>query len=95
MRIIPQAKMESYQRPAKKYPRSIGHYQEFVEACKGGKPTESNFDFAGPLSEMVLLASVAMRAGEKIHWDAKNMKVTSPVAANDFLHYEYRKGWSL
>jgi predicted dehydrogenase len=95
LRIIPKAKMEQYQRPAKRYPRSVGHYDEWLEACKGGKPTQSDFDFAGPLSEMVLLASVAMRAGEKIEWDAEQMKVTNLPAANEFLHYEYRKGWSL
>ena len=37
----------------------------------------SNFDYAGRLTETVLLGNLAMRAGQKIEWDAKNLKVTN------------------
>src|SRR5438552_7865220 len=35
---------------AKSMPRSDKHYQEWIEACKGGKPAGSHFDFAGALA---------------------------------------------
>ncbi len=63
-------------------------------------PHQSNFGFAGPLTEAVLLGSVAIRLGgemigEKLHWDSANLKVTNVPQANHLLHYEYRQGWSL
>lgn len=95
-RLIPETKMKSYKLPAKTLPRSIGHHQEWIEACKGGGPGRSNFDFAGPLTEAVLLGTVSVRmGGKKLIWDSANMKVTNLPEANDFLHYEYREGWNL
>ena len=96
-RLIPEAKMKAYERPAKTLPRSIGHHAEWIKACKEGTPTRSNFgDFAGPLTEAVLLGTVCVRSGGgKILWDSKNLKVTNVPEANQYLHYEYRKGWTL
>ena len=61
-RIIPESKAAAYGEPPKKLPRSPGHYQEWADACKGGKPPGSNFDWAGPLAETVLLGNVALRS---------------------------------
>jgi hypothetical protein len=43
----------------------------------------------------MLLGVVAMKAGEKIHYDGVNMKVTNSKKADDMLKREYRRGWSL
>jgi hypothetical protein len=93
---LPESRDKEYQRPAKTLPRSIGHHQEWIAACKGGPATRSNFDFAGPLTEAVLLGSVCIRnGGQKLVWDSKNLKITNDPDANKLLHYEYRKGWTL
>ena len=55
----------------------------------------SHFGYAGPLTETVLLGTVAHRAGKKIQWDAENMKVTNCPKANEHIRREYRHGWSL
>ncbi len=57
-------------------PRSIGHYKEWIEACKGGKPAYSNFDIAAYLTEIILLGCVALRVGEGklMEWDGPGMK---------------------
>ena len=96
-RLIPESKMQAYKRPPKTLPRSIGHHAEWIMACKEGTATRSNFaDFAGPLTEAVLLGTVCVRAGgRKLLWDSKNFKVTNVPEANQYLHYEYRKGWTL
>ena len=94
-RIIPETKMQEYQRPAKTIPRSIGHRQEWIEACKGGKKTGANFDYSGPMTEMVLLGNIALRTGKKLKWDGPNMYITNELEANEFLHRPYRQGWSL
>jgi len=95
-RLIPESKMKDYKKPSKTIPRSVGHMQEWVDAClgKGNKPG-SNFDYAGPLTEIVLLGNVALRAGKKIYFDAENIKVTNCEQANQYLSRAYQKGWSL
>jgi len=95
-RLIPQSRDKQYQRPPKTLPRSVGHHKEWLLACRTGSPTRSNFDFAGPLTEAVLLGMVCVRnGGDKLEWDSANLSVTNDREANRFLHYEYRKGWEL
>ena len=95
-RLIPESRNKEYQRPPQTLPRSIGHHKEWIEACKGGPPPRSNFDFAGPLTEAVLLGALCIRnGGEKLTWDNANLKITNVAEANALLHYEYRNGWSL
>src|SRR5207244_7923916 len=100
--LIPEKRQKEYGDPPKKLPRSVGHYQEWIEACKGGKPGGSNFDWAGPLTEVVLLGNVALRlklredlTRHELLWDAPNLRFTNLPEANEFLRREYRKGWSL
>ena len=95
VRIIPESKMNAYQKPAATLARSIGHREEWIEACKGGQPAGANFDYAGPLTEVVLLGNIALRTGKKLLWDGENMKFTNVPAANQYLHREYRAGWTL
>ena len=87
--------MQEYQRPPKTIPRSVGHRLEWIEACKGGKKTGANFDYSGPMTEMVLLGNIALRTGKKLKWDGPNMYITNELEANEFLHRPYRQGWSL
>lgn len=94
-RLMPAAAMKDFQPPPKSLPRSIGHYKEWIEACKGGEPAGSNFDHAAPLTELVLLGNVALRAGKKIDWDSKQMRVRNDRAATAFIRREYRKGWEI
>ena len=95
-RLIPESKNKDYQRPPKTLPRSLGHHKEWLAACKGGTPPRSNFDFAGPLTEAVLLGTVCIRmGGQRLVWDSANLKVTNLPKANELLHYPYRQGWSL
>ncbi len=94
LRLLPESRMRTWQRPAKTLVRSIGHAKEWIAACKGGAPAGSNFDYAGPLTETVLLGNLAIRAGKKLRWNAKAM-TTDSAEANAFLHRTYREGWRL
>ena len=65
-RLIPESKMQDYQAAGQDASTAFpaaqdGHEQDWVRACKGGKPASSNFDFSGPLSEMVLMGNLAVR----------------------------------
>ncbi len=93
-RIIPQEKWVDFAKnrmPEKTEQPSIGHMQEWIEACRGGAPAGANFDYSGPLTEMVLLGNLAVRTGKRIEWDAKNMVCTNEPEANKFVRKNYRK----
>jgi predicted dehydrogenase len=101
-RLIPDSRRKEYGKPPKVLPRSPGHHQEWIDACKGGKPAGSNFDHAGPLAEAVLLGNVALRPElrekmnrTKLLWDGPNLKITNVPEANKFLRRDYRDGWTL
>jgi predicted dehydrogenase len=100
--VWPQSRRDAYKAPEKTIPRSPGHYVEWIQAAKGGKPAGSNFDFAGPLAEAVLLGNVALRVQlrkeltlAKLEWDPKEMKCPNLPQASQFVKREYREGWSL
>jgi predicted dehydrogenase len=97
-RIIPEPKMKAYLGdPAPKtLPRSAGHHRDWIEACKGGQPASADFRYGGPLTEMALLGTLAIRMQNRVlQWDAKAMKVTNLPEANDLVTPPYREGWVL
>ena len=55
--------------------RSPGHYEEWVNACKGGPKPVASFDYAGPMTETVLLGVLALRApGTRLEWDSEKQQ---------------------
>ncbi len=97
-RIIPETKMREYKRPEKTIRRSPGIHQEWVEAIKGGPATTSHFEYAGALTEMMLLANIALRMQDKnnkLEWDSANLKFTNVDDANEFIDKDYHGGFSL
>ncbi|MFP6631084.1 MAG: gfo/Idh/MocA family oxidoreductase, partial [Planctomycetota bacterium] len=86
---------KGYKEPTPWIPRSPGHAQEWINACKGGPAAMSNFDYAAMLTETILLGNLAMKVDGKIEWDGPNLKSTNSPEANKFVHYEYRKGYEL
>jgi len=101
-KIIPESRRKEYGEPPPSIPRSAGHYKEWIQACKGGQPGGSNFNWAGPLAETVLLGNVALRSQlredmtrQRLLWDAPNLRITNSPEANQYLRREYRNGWSL
>ena len=98
--LIPEAKMKDFKQPAPtidRIPGGIeGHEQDWVRACKGGKPASSNFDYSGPLSETVLMGNLAVRyPNRRLLWDGEKMQVTNDAKADAYVRREYRQGWSL
>ena len=100
--LYPEARRKEVGEIAKLFPRVRDHYQEWAEACKGGKPAGSNFDWAGPLAEIVLLGNVALRVElrqllvhTRLKWDPLALRVSNVEEANKFIKRDYRQGWSL
>lgn len=94
-RLIPEKRMKDFRPPDKTLPRSIGHYKEWCEACKGGPAAGCNFAFGGPLTAVVLLGNIALRLGRKLLWDGGNMRFANDDEANKLLSEPYRDGWTL
>ena len=100
--ILPESLDASYTRPEPWIPNSPGHHKEWTDACKGGKPAGSNFDWAGPLTETVLLGNIALRpelretlSQRPLEFDPVNLRFPNMPEADRFLRYEYRAGWEL
>ncbi len=101
-RLIPEARMKEYGKPPQKIARSPGHHREWIIACKGGPAARANFDWAGPLTESVLVGNIALKMerqlyekGLKLHYDGPNRQITNLPEANKYIRDEYREGWSL
>ena len=101
-KILPKSLRESYKIPTAYIPSSPGHEEEWILACKGGAPGGSDFDWAGPLTETVLLGNVALRpelkeklSGQILNWNPNKFSFTNLPEADKFLHCDYRKGWYL
>jgi predicted dehydrogenase len=105
-RLLPEEKMKDFTFPDETLPRiHIGddpkkwededymHKQDWIRAIKGGPAPCSNFDYAGPFTEYVVLGNLALRANARIEWDAKNMKITNLPEANQWIGKEYPEGW--
>jgi len=94
-RIIPEEKMKAYRMPPKTLQRRSGTWGEWVEAIRGGEPAGCHFDWAGVLTEAVLLGNIAIRAGKRLDWDAASMRFTNDERANKYVKETYRTGWTL
>jgi len=95
MQLLPEAKFKDAKLPDQAYTRSRGHEAEWFAACKGGPKAWSNFDYGGPLTELVLLGNVATFAGEPVEYDAIDAKVVNSAKGQSHLQREYRKGWAI
>jgi len=72
------------------------HYQLFVDACLGGPPTTCGFDYAGPLTEAVLLGTLANRfPGDELRWQPAAMTIPNHDAAAALLRRRYRTGFEV
>ncbi len=72
------------------------HYHDWLEGVQTGVQPSDGFDYAGPLTEAVLLGNIAVRyRGKKLHWDSQAMRITNLVEANSWLWRDYRDGWEI
>ena len=94
-RLYPSEKLKAVARPKLK---PWHHYHQFIDAIlgKNGGKTQASFDYAGPLSEMVLLGTVVLRFPDQpLKWDAPNMKATNVPEANRHVRHACRKAWQV
>ncbi len=91
--LLPESKFMDYKTPEIE---ARNHYHHFADACLGVAKNESHFAQSGPMTEAILLGTVALRVPDKIlEWDADKMKFTNHPEANKYLRRGYRKGWQV
>ena len=94
--LTPRAKMQDYKLPAQVLKRSPGHYEDWIQACKGGDLPCSNFSIAGPYTEWILLGAISWRfPNQELKWDGANLRFTNNEEANKYVKPTFRKGWKL
>jgi predicted dehydrogenase len=82
--------------PKVEFPKSPGHFAEFVRAIKGGEPAMSNFpNYASPLTETILLGNLAVWAGKRVEWDAAALKAVNCPEVEPIIRPSYREGYTL
>ncbi len=91
--LLPEDKFVNYKRPDFE---AGNHYHAFVVACLGGPKTESYFGQTGPMTEAILLGTVAIRIPDQLlEWDSPNMKFPNYPGAEIYLRRSYREGWKM
>jgi len=95
--LLPIEKFRDYTPPEPTIAPSIGHHREWTEAVKANDPDAPlcNFQYAGPLTEAVLLGNVAFRTGKALEWDAARLRATNAPEAMKYLWRSYRRGWEM
>ncbi len=95
--IIPYSEMKKYNRPPKTLERvETSHEMNWIEAIKNNKQASSNFDYAGPFTEMVLMGNLSLyKPGHKLEWDGEKMEVTNYPELNALVNPARKAGWEL
>lgn len=96
-RLVPETAMKDFVRPEKTLPRSIGHREEWIQACKDGKPemAKAGFEYSGPYTEALLVGNLAVRLQKRIEWNSKKMKATNAPEAEPLIRKKYREGFGI
>jgi predicted dehydrogenase len=91
--LFPAAQFRDFKMPEIK---GNDHYHEFVDSILGKGPTSTPFTYSGPLSETVLLGSLATRFPKTtLEWNSAKLKFRNVKEANAFLRRPYRAGWKV
>ena len=94
-RLLPYERTREYRKPAASIPRVKGHHRDWLDACKGGTRASSHFGYGAKLTELVLLGVLSLRAGQRIYWDAADLKARNLPQADALIHGTYRSGWKI
>ncbi len=98
-RLFPETKWQEYRtNPDKRVPKTLPRvdniFVDWINGVKTGSTPCSNFNYSAPLTEVIVLGTMAIRTGKAIEWDSKAMKVTNdnPEAAR-LVDVPARAGW--
>ena len=96
-KLFPAARREGFQLPPKTIPRSIGHRQEWIKACKDMKPEDAKagFAYSGPFTEALLVGNLAARLNKRVEWDSAGLRARNLAEADPLIRKSYRAGFGI
>ena len=97
-RLYPKARWEDYRKNAnERVPKTLkrvpGIHNDWVNGIRNSEMTVSDFSYSGPLTESIILGTLAIRTGKGLEWNAKDMKISGNKEAAALIDVEARKGW--
>ena len=97
-RLYPKASWEEYRKNAdNRVPKTLkrvpGIHNDWVNCIRNSEKSVSDFSYSGPLTESIILGTLAIRTGKALEWDAKNLKIKGNKEAAALIEIEARKGW--
>lgn len=93
-RLLPESRFRDFQAPAPTLSRTIGHYKEWIAACKGGPPAHCHFEYASKMAEIAQLGTLAARFARPLEFDGGTPRIANDAEASAALNPPYRRGWS-
>jgi len=94
--LLPEDKFKDVKHgPPQTIPANDNHYREWIQACKGQGETFSSFEIGGPMTELLQLINLASLFEEALDYDTLSGRILNSHHANQLLHRDYRRGWSL
>ena len=93
--MLPEKQFADYEPPERTLPRHGSHEREWLDACRGGPPAMSNFDYGAVLTEFVLLGNLATQFDRPIEYDPVAMKCVDDNEATAALRRDHREGWKV
>lgn len=69
--------------------------RNFLDCVKSREAPLCSLEEGHRSTSFAHLANIALKTGTRIEWDAEREIITNNEKANEFLHYEYRKPWTL
>ncbi len=94
-KLIPESRAADLKKPEKTLERVTSHHRNWLDACKGGSPAGSNFEFGANLTELALLGALSLRTQRRIEWDAEKMVAKGLPEADAIIKESCRTGWEL
>jgi hypothetical protein len=95
-RLVPKSKMAAFKEPPASLPRPKDELSQWIDACRGGAPSDSRFESVYPMSEAILMGTIALRVEHKLRWDAPSGLFADAPEANALMKRPaYREGWEL
>ncbi|MFK7740989.1 MAG: Gfo/Idh/MocA family oxidoreductase [Planctomycetota bacterium] len=94
--LYPKEKFADFTPPPQTLPRSPGVHEEWLDGILNQRQPMANFEYAAPFTESILLGNLSLRCnGERLLWDAENLRITNSERAQSFISKAYRRGFEL
>jgi len=81
--------------PAGENDMTVDHARNFLDCIKSRAMPNADVEIGHRSTTCSLIANISYAVGARLDWDPVKERFTNNEAANSFLHYEYRKPWSL